>query len=55
LIACFPNQLASQAYSSQTVQRFTGLKHPTNVAVDAAGNVYVTHGGTNRVVKLPVG
>ena len=32
---------------------FTGLNHPYGVAVDAAGNVYVTDTGNNRVLKLP--
>jgi serine/threonine protein kinase, bacterial len=31
---------------------FNGLSAPTGVAVDAAGDVYVTDGGHNRVVKL---
>jgi DNA-binding beta-propeller fold protein YncE len=37
--------------STQTVLPFTGL----DVAVEAAGTVYVTDGGNNRVLKLPAG
>jgi serine/threonine-protein kinase len=33
---------------------FTGLNFPNGVAVDAAGNLYVTDAGNNRVLKLPV-
>ncbi|MFE3224940.1 serine/threonine-protein kinase PknD [Nocardia sp. NPDC059228] len=40
------------AYSSQTPLPFTGVSLPTDVAVDAAGNVYVTDMGNDRVVKL---
>jgi serine/threonine-protein kinase len=32
---------------------FNGLNEPEGVAVDAAGNVYVTDVSTNRVLKLP--
>lgn len=31
---------------------FTGLKNPEGVAVDGAGNVYVTDTDHNRVLKL---
>jgi serine/threonine-protein kinase len=53
--------------STQTVLPFTGLNHPTDVAVDSAGNVYVivwndrrTRGyadrsGNKQVVKLATG
>ncbi|OBK53541.1 hypothetical protein [Mycobacterium kubicae] len=34
---------------------FTDLRVPHGVAVDAAGNVYVTDGRTNRVLKLMAG
>ncbi len=34
---------------------FVGLTHPTGVAVDSAGNVYVTDFDNNRVLKLPAG
>ena len=32
---------------------FTDLNHPTGVAVDTEGNVYVTDSGNNRVLELP--
>jgi serine/threonine protein kinase, bacterial len=41
--------------AAQTVLPFTGLDDPVGVAVDTAGNVYVTDNGNNRVVKLPAG
>ena len=34
---------------------FTGLNIPDGVAVDSAGNLYVTDGENNRVVKLAAG
>ncbi len=34
---------------------FTGLNNPLGVAVDTAGNLYVTDTGNKRVVKLPAG
>ena len=34
---------------------FTGLKWPSGVAVDAAGDLYVTDAGNNRVVRLAAG
>jgi serine/threonine-protein kinase len=34
---------------------FTGLNSPNGVAVDTAGNLYVTDFGNDRVVKLPAG
>ena len=34
---------------------FTGLDHPDDVAVDGAGNVYVTDEFNGRVLKLPAG
>jgi serine/threonine-protein kinase len=34
---------------------FTGLNQPYAVAVDTAGDVYVTDWGNNRVLKLPAG
>jgi serine/threonine protein kinase, bacterial len=33
----------------------TGLGGPGGVAVDTAGNLYVTDQGNNRVLKLPAG
>jgi serine/threonine-protein kinase len=34
---------------------FTGLHHPSWVAIDTSGNIYVTDSDNNRVVKLPAG
>ncbi|WP_036511375.1 serine/threonine-protein kinase PknD [Nocardia aobensis] len=45
----------NSAYSAQTALPFTGVSLPTDVAVDAAGNVYVTDMGNDRVVKLAAG
>ena len=39
----------------QTVLPFTGLTDPISVAVDAAGNVYLTDTGNDRVLKLAAG
>ena len=39
----------------QTVLPFTGLTYPIGVAVDAAGNVYLTDTGNDRVLKLAAG
>ena len=39
----------------QTVLPFTGLTYPISVAVDAAGNVYLTDTGNDRVLKLAAG
>jgi serine/threonine-protein kinase len=39
--------------TTQAVLPFTGLNHPTGVAVDAAGDVYVADRG--RVVMLAAG
>jgi DNA-binding beta-propeller fold protein YncE len=37
-----------------TVLPFTDLNLPESVAVDTAGNVYVTDNGNARLLKLPV-
>ncbi|WP_063018287.1 serine/threonine-protein kinase PknD [Nocardia niwae] len=42
-------------YSSQVALPFTGVSLPTGVAVDVAGNVYVTDMGSDRVLKLAAG
>jgi serine/threonine-protein kinase len=34
---------------------FTGLSNPLGVAVDTAGNLYVTDTYNDRVLKLPAG
>ncbi len=39
----------------QTVLPFTGLTDPSSVAVDAAGNVYLTDTWNDRVLKLAAG
>ncbi|MDT5233975.1 MAG: hypothetical protein QOI39_4475 [Mycobacterium sp.] len=41
--------------STQVELPFAGLNSPAGVAVDAAGDVYVSDRGNNRVLKLPVG
>jgi serine/threonine protein kinase, bacterial len=38
-----------------TVLPFTGLTHPTGVAVSAAGDIYLTDTGNGRVLKLAAG
>ena len=42
-------------YTQQVELPFTGLHGPTGVAVDTAGNVYVTDDRNNRVLRLPAG
>lgn len=44
----------SKESQTQLVLPFTGLSGPLGVAVDAAGNVYVTDTGNSRVLKLAV-
>jgi RHS repeat-associated protein len=43
-----PQFLTSLGYASQS---HTGLKNPTDVAVDAAGNVWAVDKGNNRIVE----
>ncbi|WP_369412165.1 serine/threonine-protein kinase [Nocardia sputi] len=50
-----PPTAFAPAYSSPTPLPFTGVTLPTGVAVDDAGNVYVTDMGNDRVVKLAAG
>jgi streptogramin lyase len=40
------------APATQTTVPFSGLFSPSNVAVDTAGNLYVTDSGNHRVLKL---
>ncbi|MFI6777310.1 serine/threonine-protein kinase PknD [Nocardia sp. NPDC050412] len=42
-------------YSPQTPLPFTDVSLPTGVAVDTAGNVYITDMGNDRVMKLAAG
>ncbi|MEV2226782.1 serine/threonine-protein kinase PknD [Nocardia vinacea] len=49
-----PKSIVS-GYSSQTSLPFTGVSLLTDVAVDTAGNVYVTDMGNDQVVKLAAG
>jgi serine/threonine-protein kinase len=42
-------------YGPQAALPFTGLNDPRGVAVDAAGNVYVSDNDNNRVVRLSAG
>jgi DNA-binding beta-propeller fold protein YncE len=39
----------------QAVLPFTGLTYPSGVAVDAAGDVYLTDSGNHRVLKMAAG
>jgi sugar lactone lactonase YvrE len=48
------NQLKADRLRPFTLP-FTDLRVPHGVAVDAAGNVYITDGRTNRVLKLAAG
>jgi serine/threonine-protein kinase len=47
--------LAGTPHPLQVQLPFTGLYFPASVAVDTAGDVYVTDAGNRRVVKLPAG
>jgi DNA-binding beta-propeller fold protein YncE len=49
------SQPPKTVYKSQVELPFTGLSGPRGVAVDSAGNVYVTDRGPSRVLKLPAG
>ncbi|WP_372516932.1 hypothetical protein [Mycobacterium szulgai] len=41
--------------SNQSVLPFTGISAPWGIAVDGAGNIYITEHDTNVVAKLPAG
>jgi serine/threonine protein kinase, bacterial len=41
--------------TGQVVLPFPGVREPYGMAVDSAGNVYVTDCWNNRVLKLPAG
>jgi serine/threonine protein kinase, bacterial len=45
----------ARAHSSETALPFTGVKLPTGVAVDTAGDVYVADMASDRVLKLAAG
>jgi DNA-binding beta-propeller fold protein YncE len=48
-------QPAPHRQTTQVQRPFTGLSDPWGVAVDAAGNVYVTDNANHRVVELAAG
>jgi sugar lactone lactonase YvrE len=48
-------QLREPAYGPQATLPFTGLNEPDGVAVDAAGDLYVSDSLNHRVVKLAAG
>jgi serine/threonine protein kinase, bacterial len=50
-----PSAAGSQPVSVATNLPFTGLQHPSGVAVDSTGAVYVTDSGNNRILKLAAG
>ena len=50
-----PPTSSERSYGAQVVLPFTGLHSPSDVAVDSAGNLYVTGYTNNRVVKLVAG
>jgi serine/threonine protein kinase, bacterial len=50
-----PPTTPPRSYAAQVVMPFMDLNIPNGVAVDGAGNVYVTSGGKNQVLKLAAG
>lgn len=50
-----PSQTVPNPKTTQVELPFTGLRSTGGVAVDTAGNVYVTDSDNNRVLKLPAG
>jgi len=50
-----PRRSHQVSYASPVELPFTGLNYPAGVAVDTAGDVYITEAGHNRVLKLPAG
>src|ERR1700676_3109607 len=47
-----PSETVSPSRGAPITLAFTGLNNPSGVAVDGAGNVYVTESTNNQVVKL---
>jgi serine/threonine protein kinase, bacterial len=50
-----PAIVGHRSHSAQVVLPFTGLNQVGGVAVDAAGNIYVTDNGNHRVLELAAG
>jgi DNA-binding beta-propeller fold protein YncE len=55
IAAVIPGQHAAEPQPVAGELPFTGLNNPYGVAVDTAGNLYVTDSGNNRVLKLAAG
>lgn len=50
-----PTTSSNGPVHQQTVLPFTGLERPHDVAVDAAGNVFITDTATDQVIELAAG